>query len=279
MIEAAARQLRAADSSSPRLDAELLLASALGVSREALLAHPERMVEASALAAFERMVSRRARSEPMAYLLGEREFYGRVFKVDGRALIPRPETELLVEIGRAAVGSGLSRVVEVGTGSGAVAVSLAAETGCSVVATDVSWDALALARENASALGQASRVQLVQTNLLAGLRGPLEVVLANLPYIPSGRALPRDVADYEPEVALFAGPAGTELLEQLLRQAASRLAERFEVALELDEEEQAEPMRALAKALYPSAEVTIRRDAGGYDRVLHLASPRLTAES
>jgi release factor glutamine methyltransferase len=206
----------------------------------------------------------------MAYLLGQREFYGRIFKVDRRALIPRPETELLVDIGRAAVARGLSRVVDVGTGSGAVAVSLAAETGCPVVATDVSWDALRLARENACALGQAERVRLVQADLLAGLRGPFDLVLANLPYVPRGRSLPRDVADFEPEVALFAGPEGTELLERLLRRLKVEplLAQQFEVALELDESGQARPMLALARSLYPAAQVTVRRDAGGYERAL-----------
>jgi release factor glutamine methyltransferase len=277
-LETAARRLRSAGSTSPRLDAELLLAHVLGVSREAVLTHPEREIDASAAGSFEVLVERRARAEPMAYLLGQREFYGRVFKVDQRALIPRPETELLVDIGRAAVGSGLSRVVEVGTGSGAVAVSLAAETDCSLVATDVSWDALALARENARALGQAARVRFVQTDLLAGVRGPLEVVLANLPYIPSGRVLPPDVADYEPGVALYAGPAGTELLERLLRQARSLLADQFQVALELDECDQAQPMLALARALYPTARASICRDAGGYERVLLIQQTKRSAE-
>jgi len=244
------------------------LAHVLGVSREAVLTHPEREIEPRPAAEFERLVARRARAEPMAYLLGEREFYGRLFKVDQRALIPRPETELLVDIGRAAVAAGLSRVVEVGTGSGAVAISLAAETGCRVVATDLSFGALALARENAAALGQAERVGFVQTDLLGGLGGPFDVVLANLPYIPSGRILPPDVADYEPDVALYAGPSGTEVLERLLRQAVGQLAGPFEVALELDECDQAQPMLALARTLYPTAEVTIRRDAGGYERVL-----------
>ena len=215
-------------------------------------------------------MSRRARAEPLAYLLGEREFYGRRFKVDPRALIPRPETELLVEIGCSAVARGLSRVVEVGTGSGAIAVSLAAETGSPVVATDVSWPALSLARENAAGLGQLDRVRLVQTDLLAGLRGPFDLLVANLPYVPVGRALPSDVADHEPHVALFAGPRGTELLERLLRQARPLLAPRAELALELDESAQAEPMATLARALYPTAQITIRQDAGGYDRVLWL---------
>jgi release factor glutamine methyltransferase len=268
LLATAGRQLGATGSTSPRLDAELLLASVLGVSREAVLTHPERVIDGSAAARFASLVNRRARAEPLAYLLGQREFYGRVFKVDRRALIPRPETELLVDIGRAAVASGLSRAVEVGTGSGAVAISLAAEAGCSVVATDVSLDALALARENARTLGQVARVHLVQTDLLGGLRGPVELLLANLPYIPSGRVLPPDVADYEPDLALYAGPAGTELLERLLRQARSLLADHFEVALELDECDQAQPMLALAQVLYPTARASIQRDAGGYERVL-----------
>jgi release factor glutamine methyltransferase len=251
----------------------LLLAHVLGVSREAVLTHPERVVEPSMAASFAALVDRRAQAEPMAYLLGQREFYGRVFKVDHRALIPRPETELLVEIGRAAVASGLSRVVEVGTGSGAVAVSLAAETGRSVVATDLSFDALALARENAYGLGQADRVHLVQTDLLGGLGGPLDVLLANLPYIPSGRSLPPDVADYEPAVALYAGPSGTELLNSLLREARALLADHFEVALELDECDQAQPMLAVAQTLYPTARVSIQRDAGGYERALLIQQP------
>jgi release factor glutamine methyltransferase len=204
----------------------------------------------------------------MAYLLGEREFYGRVFKVDRRALIPRPETELLVDLGRAAIARGLTRVVEVGTGSGAVAVSLAAETSCPVVATDVAWEALSLARENADASGQAARVRFVQTDLLAGLRGPLDLVVANLPYVPAGRALPRDVAGYEPRVAIFAGPVGTELLQRLLEEARPLLAPGAELALELDEADQAASLAYLAARLYPGAEVDVRRDAGGCDRVL-----------
>jgi release factor glutamine methyltransferase len=218
-------------------------------------------------------VSRRARAEPMAYLLGQREFYGRTFKVDRRALIPRPETELLVEIGCAAVARGLSRVVEVGTGSGVIAVSLAAETGCRVVATDLSWAALSLARENADLLGQRERVRFVQTDLLTGLRGPLDLVLANLPYIPRSRVLPSDIADYEPPLALYAGPHGTELLERLLRQAQPLMAPAAEVALELDESTQAEPIAMLARGFNPQAEVKIRQDASGYDRVLWLRLP------
>src|SRR5947209_1125100 len=173
-------------------------------------------------------------SEPVAYLLGARECYGRMFKVDRRPLIPRPETELLVDLGKAAVArwraSGVEPiVVDVGTGSGAVAVSLAAESNVRVIATDLSLDALLLARENASK--HVARVNLAVTDLLEGLRGPLHVVVANLPYVPTGRALPRHVAAYEPPLALFGGPRGTELIERLLREARPALTPGAEFAL------------------------------------------------
>ena len=245
----------------------------LGWRRADVLAHPERCVPAAVESAFAELVARREMSEPVAYLLGEREFYGRMFKVDRRALIPRPETELLVDLGKAAVArwreSGVEPVVvDVGTGSGAIAVSLAAESRVRVIATDRSLDALLLARENASK--HMARVNLAVTDLLEGLRGPLHVVVANLPYVPSGRALPRDVAAYEPPLALFGGPRGTELIERLLRDARPLLAPGAELALELDEEDQAQPVAAHARHLYPSAEINVCQDAGGYDRVVRL---------
>jgi len=263
VLEAAARAGLA------RLDARLLLEHVTGWTREQLLAHPDWQVGAVDARTFEALVQRRAAAEPMAYVLGEREFYGRTFKVDRRALIPRPETELLVELGCAAASRFASpTVVEVGTGCGAVAISLALETGGPVVATDVSRDALALARENACAFG--ARVKWVQADLLRGLRGPIHVLLANLPYVPTQRQLPRDVKDYEPHVALFGGSRGTELIERLLHEARGSLAQAGELCVELDEEEQAQPVAALARQLYPGADITIERDAGGYDRVVRV---------
>jgi release factor glutamine methyltransferase len=256
-----------------RLDARLLLQHVTGWSREQLLAHPDWTVSGQQQRAFRELARRRRRDEPIAYLLGEREFYGRAFRVDRRALIPRPETELLVDMGVAAVArwraAGVEPVVvDLGTGSGAVAVSLALACSARVVATDVSFDALSLARENAWRLG--AQVVFVQADLLGGLRGPLHVVLANLPYVPSGSMLPPDVRDYEPPVALFGGQRGTELIERLLRQAPPLLAPGAELAVELDEQEQATPMAALARQLYPSAEVSVCQDAGGYDRVVRV---------
>ena len=159
-------------------------------------------------------------------------------------------------------------VVEVGTGSGAVAVSLALACGVRVVATEVSWDALTLARENATQLGALS-VRFVQADLLAGLGGPIHVLLANLPYVPDARPLPADVRDFEPHVALFGGVRGTELIERLLHQARDKVV--GEVCVELDEEEQAQPVAALARSLYEGADVTICQDGGGYDRVVRVS--------
>src|SRR5262249_52868660 len=140
------------------------------------------------------------------------------------------------------------RVLEVGTGSGAVAVTLALELDMGVLATDVSADALALARENACRLG--ARVAFVRCDLLGAVRGPVDVLLANLPYVPNERLLPRDVTGYEPHVALFGGMRGTELIERLLHEAQHLLAPQGELAVELDEEEQAAPVAELAKNLY-----------------------------
>jgi release factor glutamine methyltransferase len=241
-----------------------------------LLAHPERGVSASDQRAFRALEARRVAAEPVAYILGKREFYGREFSVDPRVLIPRPETELLVDIGKAAVArwraAGVPQLtaLDVGAGSGSIAVSLALESGVKVAATDISLGALSSARANARRLGAGGLVNFVQTDLVAGLRGPLHVVLANLPYVPLSRELPNDVRDYEPARALFGGERGTELIERLLREAVPLLADGAELAVELDEQDQATPMAALARELYPRAEITICRDAGGYDRVVRV---------
>ncbi|MBV8720089.1 MAG: peptide chain release factor N(5)-glutamine methyltransferase [Chloroflexi bacterium] len=263
-----------------RLDARLLLQHVTGWSTEQVLAHPDWSIGPADRRAFQALVARRAADEPVAYLLGEREFYGRTFRVDRRALIPRPETELLVDLGLAAIarlrvaGIAAPRVVDVGTGCGAVAVSVALDADVPVVGTDVSLAALTLAQENAGALNACAR--FVAADLLTGLTGPFHVVLANLPYVPHARDLPRDVRDYEPHVALFGGQRGTELIERLLHEAPPVLAPGGELCVELDEEEQAAPVASLARSVYPNADVTVCRDNGGYDRVVRvLTAPSL----
>lgn len=236
-----------------------------------MLAHPEREISPDAASAFVDLVRRRSESEPIAYLLGEREFYGRQFRVDRRALIPRPETEVLVDLGVAAIRRfPAPRVVDVGTGCGAIGISVAVEGSVPVLGTDISYEALTLARENADL--HRGQLLVVQSDLLGALRGPLHVVLANLPYVPSGRLLPPDVREYEPAVALFGGSQGTELIEKLLGQAQPLLAPGAELCVELDEEDQATPVAALARRLYSSATVEVVKDNGGYDRVVRIVT-------
>ncbi|MBV9356695.1 MAG: peptide chain release factor N(5)-glutamine methyltransferase [Chloroflexi bacterium] len=268
-----ASQLRGVADGGERLESEVLLVHATGWERVALLAHPARVLATGQRARFEGLIERRMAAEPVAYLVGEREFYGRPFVVDRRVLIPRPETELLVDLAVASVERWRQRglepvVVDVGTGSGAIAVSLAAVAAVRVTGVDVSADAVDVAHVNAERLGQGWRVRLVQGDLLDGLPGPVHVVVANLPYLPEGRRLPRDVSDYEPRVALVAGPSGTELNARLLRMAPPHLAPGAELFLELDGAEQARTLSEVARASYPNAQVAVHADAAGIDRAL-----------
>src|SRR4051812_31196932 len=182
--DAAARLRIGADPDTAALDADVLLAFALGVSKEELYAHPERTVSPSDDARFADLVERRRRGEPVAYLRGWKEFYGLRFRVDPRVLIPRPETETLVEEARRVIAGRALTVVDAGTGSGAIACSIAAhERGVRVIAVDVSAAALTVARENARTLGVSDRVELREGDLLAPIVERVDIVCANLPYL------------------------------------------------------------------------------------------------
>jgi release factor glutamine methyltransferase len=206
-------------SQSPRLDAELLLAEALGVDRSRLVLDARRALEPGALDRFRGLVGRRAAHEPVAYILGRKEFRRITLRVDARVLIPRPETELLVEVGLT-LPFGAS-VVDVGTGSGAVALALKSERpDLCVWGVDVDPDALFVARENGVRLG--IDVRFLEADLLDSPRLParLDAVLANLPYVASGSSLPPDVAQYEPAGALFAGSDGLDVIRRLVAQVS-----------------------------------------------------------
>jgi release factor glutamine methyltransferase len=203
----------AASSDTPRLDAEMLLAFVLGVDRSRLVVDSREGVGASALHEFRALVDRRGAHEPVAYILGRKEFRRITLSVDPRVLIPRPETELLVEVGLT-LPFGAS-VVDVGTGSGAVALALKEERpDLDVWATDIDLGALAVARENGIHLGIG--VEFVQADLLAGLDRTFDAVLANLPYVAEESSLPPDIAGYEPDLALFGGPDGMDPVRRLL---------------------------------------------------------------
>jgi release factor glutamine methyltransferase len=260
-LDSAVVALSAAGVDTPRLDAEVLLAHALGVNRLALVTDRERRVEGPAVRAFQDAVRRRSvRREPVAYITGVKGFRRLDLHVDGRVLIPRPETETLVEAALELPRG--ARVVDVGTGSGAVALALKDERpDLEVVATDTSPEALAVARANAERLGLA--VELVDGDLLEG-GGPVDAVVSNPPYVEDGAALAPEIVRHEPPAALFAGADGLTVIRRLVAQAASSPA-RF-VALEVGMGQADAVTEVLRAAGFAAIEV--RPDLAGIERVV-----------
>jgi release factor glutamine methyltransferase len=255
-------------SPTPRLDAELLIGHALGLPRIELYTNFDRPLDEPELAACRVLLERRGRREPVAYILGRWGFHGLDLAVDGRVLVPRPETEVLVERCLALLdGLRAPRFADVGTGSGAIALAVkAARPDASVTATDVSADALAVARTNAAALGL--EVELVETDLLAGVEGRFAVVASNPPYIGEGEmaALEPEVAEYEPRLATVAGPSGTEVLERLVAAAPAALEPGGSLVVECGAG-QAEAVRGLMSAA-GAGETSAEPDLAGIDRVV-----------
>jgi release factor glutamine methyltransferase len=255
-------------SPTPRLDAELLIGHALGLPRIELYTNFDRPLDEPELAACRVLLERRGRREPVAYILGRWGFHGLDLAVDGRVLVPRPETEVLVERCLALLdGLRAPRFADVGTGSGAIALAVkAARPDASVTATDVSADALAVARTNAAALGL--EVELVETDLLAGVEGRFAVVASNPPYIGEGEmaALEPEVAEYEPRLATVAGPSGTEVLERLVAAVPAALEPGGSLVVECGAG-QAAAVRSLMAAA-GAAETSAEPDLAGIDRVV-----------
>jgi release factor glutamine methyltransferase len=251
---------------APRLTAELLLAHALSCDRVRLYLDFDKPIGDADLARYRDLVRRRADGEPTAYLVGRKEFFGRPFKVDARVLVPRPETELLVEAALAALPEGGS-ALDLCTGSGCVAISLAlGRKGARVVATDVSEDALALARENAAALGAV--VELATGDLWSGVHAGarFDVVAANPPYVPS-RELPglaREVRR-EPCIALDGGEDGLAVIRRIVEGAPARLAPGGTLVVEMHESHEAVLPGLCLAAGFATAEA--RRDLAGLPRL------------
>jgi release factor glutamine methyltransferase len=263
----AARARLAATSKHPRRDAELLLEHVLGCDQTALLTHPERILSTAELERFGRLVERRLASEPMQYLIGEQEFFGLRFEVSPVVLIPRPETEHLVE----AVLERFDReeavcIVDVGTGSGAIAVALAhALPHSRVTVVDLFPAALEVARRNAERHGVIDRLTLLPSDLLGAIdSADFDVVVANPPYIAAGEVLEPQVANYEPHSALYAGPTGLEIYERLIPQAARVLKPGGWLMLEIGYG-QSDALRNLMDGW---AGVTLVNDLQGIPRVV-----------
>ncbi len=278
---AAARLAGVAQGGHPRREARFLLARALTVPESWLLAHGDASVEAGAAAQFLAWVQRRAAGEPAHYIVGTCPFWGRDFAVSPAALLPRPETELLVE--RAlSLPLRRPRILDVGTGTGCLAVTLALELpGALAVATDTSVEALALARHNARRWGAA--VRLACGDLAHHLRGPWQLVVANLPYLPSATLaqLPVEVRGFEPRLALDGGEQGTEVVRALVDALPRLLAEDGYALLELGEGQAEEVARhARERGLVERERIG---DLGGVERVLvlqrHQPAPQLANRS
>ena len=254
---------------SPHLDAEVLLAYALGMTRTQLHVYTQSQLSPAELASYRQLIERRALREPVAYIIGHKEFYGLDLFVDSRVLIPRPETELFVEKA-IEISQRQSVVADVGTGSGAIAISLAVHLPQALVyATDASPGALEVAACNCRRHGVEDRVHLLQGHLLKPLPEPVDLIAANLPYVSEAELaqLPPEISHHEPREALNGGADGLDHIRCLLAQAEGHLKPGGVVLLEIGAT-QGEAVVALARCNFPAARVEIVRDYAGLDRVV-----------
>jgi release factor glutamine methyltransferase len=276
LLKWATEDFRARGIENPRLDAEVLLSRAAGASRTQLVIDMLKPLAPPELVRFRDMVKRRRAREPVAYILGEREFYGRMFHVDKRVLIPRPDTETLVEVALARTRnvSMCARVLDLCTGSGCVAITLARERPTSnVIGSDASEDALVVARENAWRLG-AYKAAFVRSDLFGDLPNAMrfDLITANPPYIASGEiaTLTPDIASFEPRLALDGGGDGLALVKRITSGARARMTTRGVLALEVGQG-QAERVHALFEE---NGFIEIER-ARDYARIERVVSGRL----
>ena len=235
VLQATAAYLQKHDIENSRLNAEHLLAHVLGRKRIELYLEFERKLTQTELGPLRELVKRRSEGEPLQHLLGTVEFCGLTFLSDRRAMVPRPETEELVELVQSSILDPRSAILDVGTGSGVIALSLAEKfPEANIVAIDVSDDALALAQENADRLALSSRVRFLKSGLLEDVSGAFDLIVANLPYISTQdrHSLSREVL-HDPEIALFAGKRGDELVRELIDEAPTRLRPGGMLALEI----------------------------------------------
>jgi release factor glutamine methyltransferase len=255
---------------SARLEAELLLSHTLGLERIMLYARFDQPLEPEELTAFRATVKRRAKREPIAYITGSKGFWTLELKTDARALIPRPDTEALVEKALERLPEGEAcRVVDVGTGTGAIALSLASERPeAEVLAVDVSEDALALARENAEANGLSGRVAFAQGDLLEGVAGEFDVIVSNPPYVAETERgeMDADVLEWEPELALFAGEDGLAVISRLVPMAREKLKPGGSFLCEIGYRQGPEVVEIFEANGF--TEVGIAKDLGSRDRVV-----------
>jgi release factor glutamine methyltransferase len=269
-LEEASSHLRAL-SDTPRVEAEILLMHVIGCSRAGLLAHPERPLLTPEVERYEGLVGDRARGCPLPYLTGRAEFYGLEIVVTPDVMIPRPETEMLVDL---ALERRPSTVIDVGTGSGCIAVALAAHLpGAGILGIDISPAALAVARRNVERHGLDKRVQLMVGDLLDRRPGPVDLIVSNPPYVSADEwaSLPPSILYHEPHLALNGGTDGLEVIRRLLYQSQGLLKRRGALLIEIGAS-QGEAAREIAETCFPWSGISIRvhPDLAGRDRVLEV---------
>jgi release factor glutamine methyltransferase len=268
----AADDLRGRGHESARLDVELLLGKVLNLDRIGLILSSEKPLSADELGRFRDLFKRRRAGEPVAYLLGQREFFGLTLRVDSRVLVPRPDTERLVEVAleRTRARSMLGRAFDLCTGSGCVAIAFAKNRPTwQVTASDISAGALAVATDNAHRTGAIRNLRLLQGSLFEPVAGErFDLVTANPPYIPADEiaALPPDVRNFEPRLALDGGPDGLDLVRQIAAQAREHLTAGGLLALEIGFDQGERALEVLRSSGY--LEPQLARDLGGRDRVV-----------
>ena len=265
---------------SPELDAQVLLAQVTGLSRPMIVAFPEHALMPDQATRYAALVTRRLAHEPVAYLTGHREFMGLDLLVDPRVLIPRPETELLVEealadTARRFTAGTVPSVADIGTGSGAIALSLAIHEPRlpHVYAVDISADALSLARANASRLGVADRITFIEGDLFDALPEPIDLLLANLPYVDPREesSLPIDVSRYEPRIALYGEKDGLGHLRRLFHEAPAHLKPEATLILEYGYGQQAD-IEKLAEAAFSDGASRFGNDYAGWSRYVVIST-------
>ncbi|HHY56382.1 MAG TPA: peptide chain release factor N(5)-glutamine methyltransferase [Chloroflexi bacterium] len=273
-INAATQRLEEAHITTARLDAQVLLAHVLGVDRSWLFAHYEHVLTEEQADQFMDLVVRRVAHEPVAYLVNHKEFYGIDLYVDPHVLIPRPETEMLVDqvLAEIAIRHGQRLIIaDVGTGSGAIALAVAANApNTHIYALDISANALAVAQRNVARYAMGEQITLVRSDLLAKLPMRADIVVANLPYVTNDDyvMLEPDVHNYEPKGALVGGPLGLDLITRLLRQLPRHVTPDAFVALEIGYNQGAAVIGLVETLLPQATQVELHRDYQGHDRVV-----------
>jgi len=258
---------------SARLDAEVLLSYALGRDKLEFLKNPSRTVDETHISFFRELVERRARWEPVAYITGRKNFWSFTLEVSRDVLIPRPDTEIIVEEALEVAknyGSEIIKILDIGTGSGAIALALATEIPhAGIVATDISAEALALAEKNARVMQLENKISFRRGDLFEPVDGVFDIIVCNPPYISAQEyeELPAGVKDYEPRTALRAGEKGTEFYERLIGQGQNYLEKKGWLFMEIGAKQE-EPVRRLAEESGCYDSIAMRRDYAGLPRVI-----------